>query len=71
MSNPNSALGEWILRKVLKKREGELVTISDLLRIGIDSVIVTKKRNADTNGMAIYSISFYDTPESYDDFVQK
>lgn len=71
MSNPNSALGEWILRKVLKKREGELVTMSDLLRIGIDSVIVTKKRNADTNGMAIYSISFYDTPESYDDFVQK
>ena len=71
MSNPNSALGEWILRKVLKKRAGELVTMSDLLRIGIDSVVVTKKRDADADCMAIYNISFYDTPESYDTFVHK
>lgn len=69
MSNPNSDLGEWLLRKVLKKRPGELVRMSDLLRIGIDSVIVTKKQGGD--GVAVYGISFFDTPESYEDFTQK
>lgn len=71
MSNPNSALGEWLLRKVLKKKAGELVTMSDLLRIGIDSVIVTKKPDKNKDGLAVYGISFFDTPESYDDFVRK
>lgn len=70
MSNPNSDLGEWLLRKVLKKRPGELVTMSDLLRIGIDSVMITKKQNTN-EGMAVFGISFFDTPESYDDFTQK
>lgn len=71
MSNPNSALGEWLLRKVLNKKAGELVTMSDLLRIGIDSVIVTKKPDKNKDGLAVYGISFFDTPESYDDFVRK
>lgn len=70
MSNPNSDLGEWLLRKVLKKRPGELVTMSDLLRIGIDSVMITKKQNTN-EGMSVFGISFFDTPESYDDFTQK
>ena len=70
MSNPNSDLGEWLLRKVLKKRPGELVTMSDLLRIGIDSVMITKRKNGD-EGMEVYGISFFDTPESYDSFTQE
>ena len=42
MSNPNRALGEWILRDILSWKEGELITYSDLLKIGIDSVQVNK-----------------------------
>ncbi len=42
MSNPNSALGEWILRKVLHKRPGRLVTYEDLEIAGFDSIILTK-----------------------------
>ena len=40
MSTHNADLGEWILRKVLHKREGELVTMDDFYRFGIDSVCV-------------------------------
>ena len=42
MSNPNKALGEWILRKVLKLPEGTLLTYEMLLSIGIDSVVFEK-----------------------------
>lgn len=42
MSNPNNALGKWILRDILKIKEGVLVTYDDLVEIGIDSVEVTK-----------------------------
>lgn len=42
MSNPNSALGEWLLRKVMKLKEGELLTYDKLKILGIDSVIVYK-----------------------------
>ena len=42
MSNPNTALGKWILRDVLQLKEGELVTIELLNRMGFDSVIVYK-----------------------------
>lgn len=43
MSNPNSALGEWLLREVLNLDEGELLTYEKLAEIGIDSVEITKK----------------------------
>ncbi|MGK0701109.1 restriction endonuclease [Priestia flexa] len=42
MSNPNSDLGEWLLRTVLEVPPGKLVHYEDLDRIGIDSVLVTK-----------------------------
>ena len=42
MSNPNSALGEWLLRTVLGLKEGELLTDHKLEEVGIDSVEITK-----------------------------
>ncbi len=42
MSNPNKALGEWILRDVLNLKEGELLTYKKLEDIGLDSVIIYK-----------------------------
>lgn len=43
MSNPNKVLGKWILRDILKLKEGTLVTMDMLDEIGIDSVKLTKK----------------------------
>ena len=43
MSDPNKDLGKWILRDVLKVKEGTLVTIDILNELGIDSVRITKK----------------------------
>lgn len=43
MSNPNLALGEWLLEQVLNKKENELLTYSDLEKIGVDSVEITKR----------------------------
>jgi hypothetical protein len=43
MSNPNSALGEWLLRKVLSLKEGELLTYKKLEDLGIDTVEKNKK----------------------------
>lgn len=42
MSNPNSALGQWILRDVLGLEEGELLTYQKLEEIGIDTVEIAK-----------------------------
>ncbi len=42
MSNPNVALGKWMLRDVLRLNEGELLTYKKLQDIGLDSVVVTK-----------------------------
>lgn len=42
MSNPNKALGKWVLRDVLKVPVGTLVNRKYLDMIGIDSVIVFK-----------------------------
>lgn len=51
-SNPNKALGKWILRDILNIKVGKLVTIDDLERVGIDSVILTK------NNYDSYSLDF-------------
>lgn len=45
MSNPNTALGEWILRDILKLPEGTVVTYEMLLEIGIDSIYFQKIGN--------------------------
>lgn len=46
MTNPNKALSDWLLRKVLQLKEGELATIEKLDKLGFDSVIITKKQNS-------------------------
>ena len=72
MSNPNSALGEWILRKVLRKKPGELVTINDLAKYGIDSVRIEKKHKKNENDEEIFEISFTTSEyENYKDFISE
>lgn len=71
MSNPNSALGEWILRKVLRKAEGELVTMEDLNTYGIDSVKVISTHTTNAIGERVYKIVFSDGDyEDYTSFVE-
>lgn len=45
MSYSNRELGEWILRDVLKLKEGELLTYEKLQLLGIDSVRIDKIDN--------------------------
>ncbi|WP_272022299.1 restriction endonuclease [Olleya namhaensis] len=42
MTNPNKALSDWLLRKILKLEEEELATIEKLDELGFDSVIIYK-----------------------------
>lgn len=42
MTNPNKALSDWLLRKVLNLKEGELATIEKMEQLGFDSVIILK-----------------------------
>lgn len=66
MTNPNKDLGKWILRKVLKLSEGEVLTYNRLQEIGIDSVKITQ---VDVNrDKLIYSIDFCPVG-TYDEFV--
>lgn len=44
MTNPNKALSDWLLRRVLQLAEGELATIEKLDKLGFDSVIITKEK---------------------------
>lgn len=67
MSNPNSALGQWILRKVLKKDPWEIVTMDDLNRLGFDSVCVEKIVKKEGNE---YRISFNESLGSYRTFMR-
>jgi hypothetical protein len=45
MTNPNKALSDWLLRKVIQLKEGELATIEKLDKLGFDSVIISKTYN--------------------------
>jgi hypothetical protein len=69
MSNPNKALGEWILRKVLNKKPLELVTMDDLDRLGFDSVCIENMHSKDELGNQEYRISFSNVNESYQSFI--
>jgi hypothetical protein len=42
MSNPNSALGKWLLRDILNLKERELLTYEKLQMIGLDTVVIYK-----------------------------
>ena len=55
MSNPNKALGEWILRKVLGLNQGELLTIEKLDTAGFDTVVVYKNHDLDYSIDVLYS----------------
>lgn len=61
MSNPNSALGKWILRDILQLKENELVTKEQLDIIGIDSVKLSRFENGE------YCLDFLKSG-SYEDF---
>ena len=72
MSNPNSALGHWILRKVLKIPTGNLVTMADLIRFGIDSVLIEDLHTTNSIGQRQYKISFTNSDyESFTDFINE
>lgn len=64
MSDPNSVLGEWILRKVLRLKEGELLTRKYLDELGIDSVRLTKISDEE------FELDFAKT-SSYENFIRK
>ena len=58
MSNPNKELGEWILRKILKIKPGELVTINHLNKAGFDSVVIYKTDDKNYTIDVCYSDSY-------------
>jgi len=47
MTNPNKALSDWLLRKVLQLKEGELASMEKLDKLGFDSVIIIKENDND------------------------
>lgn len=64
MTNPNNAMSKWILRKVLKLNEGELLDYNKLKLIGYDSVKITKIKVGE------YLIDFAQLNE-YENFIEK
>lgn len=71
MSNPNSDLGEWILRKILKKKVGELVTMNDLFYFGIDSIYIEKVFPQEDAEIKHFRISFTNVDyERYSNFIE-
>ena len=57
MSNPNSALGKWLIDKVLKIKPDVLITYEMLVKYGVDSVELHKLRDNKT-GEIFYKIDF-------------
>lgn len=56
MSNPNKALGQWLLRDVLKAPYSTVITRELLDMLGIDSVVISK--HIQDNGQISYKIDF-------------
>ena len=69
MTNPNSALGEWLLRRIMRKKEGELVTMFDLDRLGFDSVCIERLQSERDTKTKCYRIFFAQTNETFESFV--
>ncbi len=69
MSNPNSALGEWLLRKILKKKEGTLVSRLDLDTFGFDSVMVIKTHTVNREGLQVFRLEFAENQTSFQEFI--
>ncbi|TKC06472.1 restriction endonuclease [Pedobacter polaris] len=64
MTNPNKALSQWLLRKVLLLKPGQLLTYKHLQDLGIDSVRLIKL------GALNYKIEF-SRLGSYEDFITR
>lgn len=65
MSNPNKALGKWILRDILQIPEGVLCTKQMLDDVGIDSVLVEKIDEQNYNMSFLPSDSFENFQATY------
>lgn len=68
MSNPNSALGHWLIDEVLEISPETRITYDLLARYGIDAVKLDKFKNTETNTF-VYKINFARTG-SYEYFMQ-
>ena len=70
MSNPNSDLGEWLLRKILKKEEGSLVTKLDLDTFGFDSIMVVDTHKVNEDGLKIFRLEFAEDQNNFQEFIK-
>ena len=70
MSNPNSDLGEWLLRKILKKKEGSLVTKLDLDTFGFDSIMVVNTHTTNKDGLKVYRLEFTENQNNFQEFIE-
>lgn len=70
MSNPNSDLGEWLLRKILKKKEGSLVTKLDLDTFGFDSIMVVNTHKVNEEGLKIFKLEFAENQNNFQTFIE-
>lgn len=70
MSNPNSDLGEWLLRKILKKKEGTLVTKLDLDTFGFDSIMVVNTHKLNDDGLKIFRLEFAENQNNFQEFIE-
>lgn len=64
MTNPNNAMADWILRKILKLEEYELLEYNHLKKVGYDCVKITKSSDDE------YLIDFSNLDE-YENFIDK
>ena len=75
MSNPNQALGKWLLRDMLRLDEGQLVTMEVLNKYGVDSVMISRlstenKEGSNGDNIPMYSLNFQSGDyESYEAFI--
>ena len=60
MSNPNKALGEWLLDYVFSQPVGKLLTYGDMEHIRVNAVRISKLKNG------TYYINFIYIPEDYE-----
>ena len=70
MSNPNSDLGEWLLRKILKKKEGSIVTRLDLDTFGFDSIMVVNTHKVNDYGLKIFRLEFAENQNNFREFIE-
>lgn len=55
MTNPNDAIADWLLRKLFRLEEGELLTRKHLDELGFDAVVITDEGVSD-EGERLYAI---------------